>query len=563
ADLAMTHSEAGAVMAARGTELDPAVLDLLVHRTEGWPAALYLAALAMEEEPLAGHGLAEFTGGDRFVADYIADELLAPLSPDMVAFLTRTSVLDRLSGALCDHVLERSGSARLLKKLSRMNLMLVPLDRSDDEYRYHRLFAEALRVELSRREPELAPILHTRASAWYEHRGDSKRAIEHAIAGGDAARAGALLWSNAATYAGYGRRDDLDGWLARFSHGQVASSPTLALTAAAQAFVAGDRSLLEHWTAAALRALDGSETDGARGALEAEILILRAVAEESVTSMGDCAAAAAPVDSPWRALACLLRGVALHLSGERAEARELLEEGARHSAAAAPHIQALCLAQLALLAIERQDWAAAESLAGRARGQVERAGLREYATSALVYAVASQVEAQGGRVETSQEDLRHASWLLTRGDLGPWYEAECRVALACAALRLGDTPGARTLLSEAERQLERSPDARVPRAWVAACQVQAELSGSAAGTASLTTAELRVLQFLPTHLSFPEMAERLYVSANTVKTHARSVYRKLDASSRGEAVVRARDAGLLDQQTSHAGVGTVRLVGIG
>jgi LuxR family maltose regulon positive regulatory protein len=116
-------------------------------------------------------------------------------------------------------------------------------------------------------------------------------------------------------------------------------------------------------------------------------------------------------------------------------------------------------------------------------------------------------------------------------------------------------------LSEAERQLERSPDARVPRDWVAACQARAELSGSAAGTAGLTTAELRVLQFLPTHLSFPEMAERLYVSANTVKTHARSVYRKLDASSRGEAVVRARDAGLLDQ-TSHAGVGTARLAGI-
>src|SRR3954447_4590511 len=203
AALAMRHSEAEAVMAARGTELDPAVLDLLVHRTEGWPAALYLAALAMEEEPLAGRGLAEFTGGDRFVADYIADELLAPLSRDLVAFLARTSVLDRLSGALCDHVLERSDSARLLKKLSRMNVMLVPLDRSDDEYRYHRLFAEALRVELARREPELAAVLRTRASAWYEHHGDSERAIEHAIAGGDVARAGDLLWSNAAMYAGY------------------------------------------------------------------------------------------------------------------------------------------------------------------------------------------------------------------------------------------------------------------------------------------------------------------------------------------------------------------------
>ncbi|HEY2600252.1 MAG TPA: LuxR C-terminal-related transcriptional regulator [Thermoleophilaceae bacterium] len=564
-DLAMTQSEAAALVGAHGVELDPDVLELLVHRTEGWPAALYLATLAMDGEPQPSRTLEQFAGNDRYVADYLEDEVLGSLSEELVAFLAGTSVLERLSGPLCDHLLERSDSALLLKQLSRTNLMVLPLDRFDDEYRFHRLFAEALQGELRRHDPELESALHQRASEWYDEHGDADRAIEHAIAAGDAARAGELLWSHAASYAGYGHSAELAGWLARFGDEQLASTATLALTAAAGSLVNGDRNLVERWTAAALGALE--DEPQARGSeLEGEITILRASVSgeplERVAETTAQACASAPDNSPWQALGRLLEGVARHLGGERERARRLLEDGARRGAAAAPHIQVLCLAQLGLLAIERRDWAAADSLASRARAQVERAGLGEYATSALVYAVAAHVEAQGGRVETAQADLRQACHLLARAELSPWYHAECQIALARAALRLSDVPQARALLAAAERQLESAPDARVPREWIAECQAQAEASSASAGGGwALTTAELRVLQFLPTHLSFPEMAERLYVSANTVKTHARSVYRKLEASSRGEAVVKARTAGLLDQ-ASHAGVGTTGLAGL-
>jgi LuxR family transcriptional regulator, maltose regulon positive regulatory protein len=561
-ELAMTVSEAAELLQGHGVAIEPPALDLLMHRTEGWPAALYLAALAAGDVPQPGRTLTDFDGNDRFVADYLTDEMLAPLSSELAGFLTRTSVLDRLSGPLCDHVLGRSDSARQLKRLSRMNLMLVPLDRSDDEYRYHRLFAEALHCELRRSEPGRERLLHERASAWYERHGDTDRAIEHAIAARDLTSAGDLLWSQAAAYSGHGRSAELDGWLARFTDEQLAGSPTLALTAAARSLLAGQRDLVEHWSSAALGALEGR--DGR--ALGGEARILRAsVQGGSVTPMGEAAAAGsadAAEDSPWRALGCLLEGVARHLTGEREPARQLLEEGARRGSAAAPHLQALCLAQLGLLALERQDWAAADSLAARARAQVERAGLREQATSALVYAVAAHIKAHGGRVESAQDDMRQALDLLSRTDLSPWYEAECAIALARAAVRLGEAAQAQELLARAAAQLERCPDATVPRRWVDECRAQAELSSASAHRGwSLTTAELRVLQFLPTHLSFPEMAERLYVSANTVKTHARSVYRKLGASSRGEAVVRARDAGLLDQ-ASHAGVGAAGLAGV-
>ena len=550
-DLAMTVPEAAALLKTQGLELDRSALELLVHRTEGWPAGLYLAGLAAREEPNSARALAGFAGDDRFMADYIGDELLAQLAPGMVTFLARTSVLDRVSGPVCDFVLDRGDSARLLKTLSRTSLMLVPLDRCDAEYRYHRLFAQALRGELGRREPGAEAELHERASVWYREHGDVGRSIEHAIATGDPRLAGERLWNHAAGLIGWGRLTKLREWVGRFSPEQVEGEPTLALSAAACSLMAGDRSLVERWTSAALRGLEGDDATPLRG----EALLIRAaVADDSVARTGQLAHeafAVAPQESPWLALGYLLRGVGHHLTGEREPARGLLEEGARHAAAGFPSMQSLCLAQLCLLAIERGDWPAAESLSARAKAQVERSGVSRYPTSALVYAVSADVQAHVGRVEACQADASAAGELLGElVDFSPWYEGESRIALARAALRVGDLPRARGLVSDAARALQPSPDTRVALGWIETCRAQAELSSASAGERwHLTTAELRILQFLPTHLSFPEVAIRLCVSANTVKTHARSVYRKLDASSRGEAVARAREAGLLDQAT--------------
>jgi LuxR family transcriptional regulator, maltose regulon positive regulatory protein len=550
-DLAMTAVEAAALLGAHGLALDRGELELLVRRTEGWPAALYLATLAAREERHPERALADFAGDDRFVADYIDDEVLVTLDNQQVEFLERASVLGSLSGPLCDFVLERDDSARQLKRLSRSNLMLVPLDRSDGEYRYHRLFAQALRAELRRSEPAMVPLLHRRASDWYAEHGDIERSIEHAVAGGDVAHAGELIWAQAASLLGFGQLTQVRRWLSEFSDSQLEASALLSLAAAACSLVLGDRHGVEHWTATPAAA--------------PEATLMRVFLAEDrpgeMARLAHRASAQLPGDSAWFGLASLAEGVGSHLTGEHERARQLLEEGARRSAATCPNIQALCLAQLGLLAVERRDWAAAESLAARAKAQVERSGTSEYPTSALVYALAADVEAQRGRIETSQAAARQAAELLAQlVEASPWYEAECRTALARAALRLSDTRHARELLSDAARALARAPDAKVALRWLADCRAQAEQSSSSSAGRdwSLTTAELRVLQFLPTHLSFPDIAERLYVSANTVKTHARSVYRKLDASSRGEAVVRARDAGLLDH-ASHAGVGQGRL----
>jgi LuxR family maltose regulon positive regulatory protein len=226
----------------------------------------------------------------------------------------------------------------------------------------------------------------------------------------------------------------------------------------------------------------------------------------------------------------------------------LLEEGARRGAACAPGVQSLCLAQLCLLALDEGDPANAAAHAARARNQIERFGLRDYPTSALVLAVSAEAHARDGRVDEAKIDARRAAELTAKlaGSAG-WYEVEVRIALSRTALRLSDPADARSQLAEASRLL-RSPDALVLREWLDETRAQAHsANGHAAGDRwSLTTAELRVLQFLPTHLSLPEIAKGLNVSANTVKTHTRAIYRKLDASSRTEAVVRARGSGLIN-----------------
>jgi LuxR family maltose regulon positive regulatory protein len=457
-------------------------------------------------------------------------------------------VLDELSGPLCDAVLERTGSGTVLRDMSRSNLLLMPLDNADGSYRYHTLLGGMLRAELRRCESCREAELHRRASDWYAVARDEDRAIDHAIQAGDVGRAGDLLWRTAAARVLDGRGGDVRRRLDRFTPDQIAAHPALALTAAARHLELGERDLVEHWTAAA----EGSVA-GTGASLEAGIGTMRAaVARDGIGRMRSDASDAyerAPEDSPWRSLCCLLIGVADHLVGDTDAARPRLEEGARRGAIAAPSVQALCLAQLALIAVDGGDWEEGPLFAARARSQVERVGLDRHPTSALVFAVSALVRAHRDRVEDAQADRRRATELLTRLiDYVPWYDAEARLVLARTALRLGDVTGTRTLLAEASRALSHDTEAVALRAsiddlWV---QVEAFTLTELVGPSSLTTAELRVLALMPTHLSFREMGRELHVSANTVKTHAHAVYRKLDVCSRSEAVVRARSTGLLD-----------------
>ena len=552
-DLAFTCDEVADVAAASGLALDTSAAALLAERTEGWPAAVYLAALALRDETSPSSALRSFGGDDHLIVDYVREELLSELPGHLIEFLARSSVLPRLSGPLCDYVLGRSDSARVLRRLAQTNLPIVPLDRTGTEYRYNALLAEALRSELRLREPELEPELHSRAADWYATHGQPGAAIEHALEANDLARAGTLLWSAAPEMLGYGQTALLARRLAHFSREQLSGFAPLALSAAIAQLALGDRALADHWATTAER-LIRDETGAHDAEVEAGLHVLRAaVGDYDVAGMRDQAERAyelAADDSAWKPAACLLAGTARRLEGDHDAARRCFDEGARRGVALAPAMQVLCLAELALLAIDDGDWEGAETRAAIARAQIERVGLEEFPLSALAYAVSAAINAHMARPQASDRDARHADHLLAElPGFSPWYGAQCRIALASAAVRLSEVTRARELLAAAARELRELPDAIAGHSALCACQEQIDIHSAARAddAEELTTAELRVLQFLPTHLSFPEIADELYVSRNTVKTHVRAVYRKLVATSRSEAVQHARQAGLLDK----------------
>lgn len=552
-DMAMRRTEAASLLRTAHVRVATADVDALVERTEGWPAGLYLAALSAREQPDPAAALARFAGDDHVVADYLRDEFLSELDAEEVGFLVEASVLEQLSAPLCDAVLERTGSARILDRLARGSLPLSPSDRSHESYRFHRLLRDMLLGELRHTRPEREALLHLRASAWHAEHGELHSSVAHAVAAGDAHRAGDLMWAHLPRFVTEGRNELVQGWLRRFSSEDLAAHAPLALTAAYSSLVLGDIRQAEHWGLVGAAALARATTPPEVASLPTGVALIEAtVGRHGVTPMGLHAARAYALeddDSPWRSICCLLQGVADHLTGDRDHAREHLEDGIHRSAVSAPNVETLCLSQLAMITVEEGDWDRGVDLIGRAVAQVERHGLSSYPTSALTFAVSADVRSHVGRVDEGKRDARRAAHLLAGlRDFIPWYEAETRIMLARAALRLADVAAARTLLAEASRLARRVPDAVVFGGWLDDTWGLLDSAATAAlpGPASLTMAELRILRFLPTHLSFREIGARLCVSTNTVKTQAHAVYRKLDVSSRSAAVARAAEIGLLD-----------------
>ena len=550
-DLAMTRSESAAVLEKLGLQLSPEQIDALHALIEGWPAALYLAGLFLEQEPVSPASVAEFGGDDRFVSDYFREELLARTSPARLRFLMRSSLLEDISGQICDEVLERSGSGRILRELARSSLPLDPLDHSDGSYRYHPLFKQALAAELHRREPKAEPDLHRRASHWYAEHEKFEQAIDHAIAAGDQALAAQLIWGRIGPSLAAGNRESAREWLDRFSVRSVAGSPQLALCAAHLYLALGDGELGQHWASVADEHFD--EAGAEDPDLLADLLILRAtLARNGVAQMERDAIRAGEQhasDSPWHSISCFYAGSACQLSGNSLRARELLEEGARGGAASAPLVQVFCLTQLALLHLDRDDLETALRVAGQAREQLVRFDLDVYPIMAFAFAASSLTRSREGRIQEAVADHGRAMKLLVRlAGFPDWYLAETRIMLARASMNLDDAGQAKSLLDKAAEFAARVDDAPTLARWLS--ESFALLSSSANGDnrAELTPAELRTLQFLPSHLSFREIAEQSFVSPNTVKTQAQAIYRKLDASSRAEAVNRAREVGLLHDE---------------
>ena len=275
-DLAMSGPEAQSLLVGAGVAFAEDLADELVDRTEGWPAGLYLAALAINAGSRVESSF-RFTGDDRFIGDYLRSEFLQRVSRADVSFLTRTSILDRMSGPLCDVTAGRTGSSRVLDRLERRNLLVLPLDRRGEWYRYHHLFRELLHAELTQREPDMVPELHTRAAAWYEANNLPEAAIEHAQHAGDVDRVARLVLKVANPVWASGRLDTVLRWMEWFSANDlIESQPAIAVHGALIYALIGRAGDAERWARAAERTtFRGTLADG--NTMESSLAYLRAL----------------------------------------------------------------------------------------------------------------------------------------------------------------------------------------------------------------------------------------------------------------------------------------------
>lgn len=549
-DLAMTREECGEALAGMGLEVSEPRLEEVLRKTEGWPAAVYLLGLALRGGDQA-RVVREFSGADPTIADYIREELLAPLPAAQRDFIRSVSPLERISGPLCDAVLDRADSEETVDRLAATSLLRA-LDPRGEWFGLHPLVRGLLRAELHRADPGLERAVNVRASEWWRAEGFTDLAMHHAAAAGDVRGAGALFWSAAPDYIVGGDAPTVVRWLQVLGATAVERSVELSLTKGLCRFVLGSGSDAQHWASTARDLLASDPALRQEPTLLAGLALLdAALSRRGIGPMTEAISAGGmplPDRSPWQAARCLLLGVGAQLQGREEGARRALEEGAYRAGFKAPLLEALCRSQLALIALDRGDRPGAWAEAERARARVARRGLPDYPSAAVVYAMSACVLAEQGTSDRACLDLRSAESLFGQlDDHATWFEVETRILIARAHAGLGHRREAEEHLAAAAAQASGVPDAPVLLGWIAETREAAACLGSS-GAELLTPAELRILQLLPTHLSLPQIGESLCVSPNTVKTHTRNIYAKFGVSSRRAAVARADQDGLLAQR---------------
>jgi LuxR family transcriptional regulator, maltose regulon positive regulatory protein len=554
-DLSLTRDEAWSLLRDAGIVLEEQEVAELHERTEGWPVGLYLAALYIREGAPFGRVAASFGGDDLLVSEYVESEFLSRISTQDRAFLTRTAVLERMCGPLCDAVLEQSGSAEELADLARSNLLLVPLDRRGKWYRYHHLFRDMLRAELDRLEPELIPVLLRRAAAWCVRNDLPEPALEYSIAAGDVETVADLTGRLVLPTYQQGRVTTVQRWFRWLQdRGGIGKHPMAAVLASVVSAVTGRPAEAERWADIVDRWQSG---DGARPdnpPAEAWAALVRAVlcrggvmqmhgdADEAVRGF-----AAEGIRAP---IASLCQGLARILSGDLdggdasfADAVIIATE------AGAPEGLAEALSERSLVAMARGEWSRAEILAEQAVDTLRRAGIEDSYATTLACAMAARVALHRGEAETARQHLISAQrtrFMLTYAL--PHMAVQARIELIRVHLALGDLAGAGTLGQEVDELLRRRPGlgSLVGEARELRDRLASERGSSVPGASSLTAAELRLLPMLSTHLSFGEIAVEMFLSRNTISSQAMSIYRKLGAGSRSQAVARSRELGLLE-----------------
>jgi LuxR family transcriptional regulator, maltose regulon positive regulatory protein len=516
-------------------------------RTEGWPAVLRLAAILLGSLSDRGEFVQAFTGSHRQVVDYLATDVLETVSPAIRAFLLRTSVLARLCGPLCDAVAGAERSGATLRELSRANLFISPVDVDGRWYRYHQLFAEALRLELEVTEPQLVPGLHARASSWFEREGDLESATEHAIAARDTELSKRLVLRQIQPLVGAGHLATADRWLMELSWPEARQDPELAVV---RALAAGERSQPDEagrWLDVAGRGPRDRMTS-AGVSLGYGVDLLRSFFVAGGVSSAHEAALRALDEAPtpmWRGAALTGLGQCRYLLGNLDGAADALREALT---LLPDDLNMLSLASgyLALVECDQGNPRQGERVARRIVDLVESRDFALSGTTAMSHTGLGAALAARGHLAEADDRLSLAVGLHRIGNPSVWL-AHALLLLAGCRHASGDAPRAREALDLATATLDRIPDPGVLPALAASLRgrLLAPTRRPATFGQELSKREVVVLTLLAAGLSQREIAAQLYLSHNTVKTHVRVAYRKLGAGTRTQALHRATDLGVL------------------
>jgi len=549
-DLVLDDREAEELFRLIGRPLAADQAHDLNHAFEGWAAGLYLSAMNQRsitelmptDDALVAH---------RMVGEYVRSEIVGSMSPDRRDLVLRASAFDPFDAAMVGAILGIEGVDDVLRDVARTTPLLIELDVPGKWYRWHRLLRATLQAELAHREPDAPRALAELAAAWYERAGMLETAIDFAMQAGDAARVARSLPRLVEAAWNEGRIETVLAWLDWFeTQDGPGAFPRVAMLGSLIYGLVGRSARALRWADLA-RVDQPSRIQDSDAGLAA--LVRASMCRAGVARMADDAEMAVsllPADSTWSPTARILLGVAIAIEGRRRSADVELAAATELASAAdsSPTHAAIGFVFRAALAMDRGDWTVAEALARQARTIALDGEVAEGAAGMAVDAMSARIAARRGALHQATADAVRAQRLRSNvGHAVPWLAIRARLDLAWALLALADPTAADTVLGEAEEVVGRDPAMGVLVEEIEELRGHLERSiEGPAGASMLTLAELRLLPILATHRSLPEIAAQLGRSSNTIKTQAKSIYRKLEATSRSEAVDRARALGLLD-----------------
>ena len=550
-DLRFDERELAAFLEGMGVEgLSEEEQKSLAERTGGWPAPLRLLALLIPGRDRAAY-LDSLTRVNRPVVDYLATDVLDLLQPEVRSFVLRASVLGRMNAALCDAVVGTPGSGEILADLERSNLFMS-VDDSGEWYQLHHLFAEALRLELARTQPALVPALHLRAAAWFEQAGDLETATAHAIASKDLDVATRLVALQSSQLASGGRWATVRGWLSELSWPEALADPELAFIRATGAGFVHDLDLAEQWLDIA--ATGPPDLVASMGLpLGYRTDFLRAIVGVNDVDRAEAAAhrAIESATAPhWEGVALAGLGQAQYLRGEYGRARDTLLKAVGLIPNANPNLLTLAIGNLALAEYAEGSTSHAAAMLDDGLDVIRRIGQERTPSGGILHLACGERARAGGDPRGALTWFESAVEVFGQGSRSAWL-ANAHLLQAGALHAVGDEAEEIRCLDLADAIIDRLPN---PGALQARSeQLHADLLTVARHSTEfgeeLSSREIVVLQLAADGLTQREIADQLFISYNTVKTHLKATYRKLGATSRDEALSRLAELDVLRPAT--------------